>query len=201
MSKLYFRYGAMNSGKSTLLLQTAHNYRELGHDILIVKPGVDSKGGSQIVSRLGVIAQPDFILPPDQKLLDHIKIENLSAILVDEAQFMTREQVDELYAITKFCNIPVLCYGLRCDFNMNGFPGATRLLEIADEISELKTICACGAKATQNIRRVNGVPVFEGEQICIDNQATVSYDAVCGRCHLNLRQQYSAHPDPDLPCQ
>lgn len=201
MSKLYFRYGAMNSGKSTLLLQTAHNYREKNHRIVIVKPGVDTKGGNKVVSRLGVETEPDLILPPDKKVLDCIDTEDLSAILVDEAQFLTREQVDELYYITKFCNIPVLCYGLRCDFSMTGFPGATRLLEIADEISELKTICECGAKATQNLRLVDGVPVFEGEQVCIDNQATVSYEGVCGRCHLRLRQQYGPDPRPDIPCE
>ena len=112
-----------------------------------------------------------------------------SAIIVDEAQFLMPLQVDELYEITKIYDIPVLCYGLRCDFQMRGFPGATRLLEISDDIEELKTICKCGKKATQNIRLINGNPVFDGKQIEIDNQDNIQYESVCGGCYLKLKRK------------
>ena len=110
----------------------------------------------------------------------------MGAIIIDEAQFLTPAQVDELYFIAKIFNIPVLCYGLRCDFQMKGFPGSTRLLEIADDLEELKTICSCGKKATQNLRLVNDKPVFTGDQVSIDNQDNVKYIAVCGDCYLRL---------------
>lgn len=211
MSKLYFRYGAMNSGKTTSLLQVAHNYKEQGMEILIIKPNIDTKGDNKIVSRLGIEKQVDALLGPKDSIiisLNHIidaqkdvtietellkvaqakeKLFNTKCILVDEAQFLSPGQVDELYWITKKFNIPVICYGLRCDFSMTGFPGATRLLEIADDIEELKTICACGSKATQNLRKINGQSVFEGEQVCIDNQAAIEYEEVCGRCYLKKR--------------
>ena len=112
-----------------------------------------------------------------------------AAIIVDEAQFLTPAQVDELYFLAKFYDVPVLCYGLRCDFRMEGFEGSTRLLQIADDIEELKTICQCGAKATQNLRLINGEPVFEGEQIEIDDHTKVEYDGVCGKCYLKLRMK------------
>lgn len=213
MSKLYFRYGAMNSGKTTLLLQVAHNYKERGMEVLIIKPSVDTKGQEKIISRLGIEREVDALLKPEdgvmaglQYITDQGKNETLEGelskfmntrerildtrcILVDEAQFLTPNQVDELYWITKKFDIPVICYGLRCDFMMTGFPGATRLLEIADDIEELKTICSCGSKATQNLRKVNGTPVFEGEQVCIDNQDNIEYEGICGKCYLKLRRK------------
>ena len=211
MSKLYFRYGAMNSGKTTLLLQVAHNYKERGMEVLIIKPSVDTKGQEKIVSRLGIERGVDALLKPEDGVMAGLqylteaqaeqtieselskfmdtreRILGAKCILVDEAQFLSAKQVDELYWITKKFDIPVICYGLRCDFTMTGFPGATRLLEIADDIEELKTICACGSKATQNIRKINGQPVFEGEQVCIDNQAVVKYESACGKCYLKKR--------------
>ena len=189
MSKLYFRYGAMNSGKTTALLQVAHNYEEKGMRVLLMKPAIDTKGDNLIVSRLGISRPVDVLLTKEDiiiKYLPDIDIP-LGAIIIDEAQFLTPEQVNELYFITKALNIPILCYGLRCDFQMKGFPGSTRLLEIADSLEELKTICSCGKKATQNLRLVNNKPVFEGEQISIDNQDEVKYDSVCGDCYLKLR--------------
>lgn len=188
MSKLYFRYGAMNCGKTTHLLQVAHNYEEKGMHILLIKPSIDTKGEDKVVSRLGVERTVDIQLQPDQRLIDVMSPEKPHAIIVDEAQFLTPIQVDELYVMTKKYDIPVLCYGLRCDFQMQPFPGSARLLQIADDIEEMKTICSCGKKATQNLRLINGIPTFDGDQVVIDNsQDDVTYEAVCGECYLTKK--------------
>lgn len=189
--KLYFRYAAMNSGKTTALLQVAHNYEEQGMRALIVKPGIDTKGGKTIVSRLGIQREVDILLSPEDKAIEMLEqfFDEVDCFLIDEAQFLSPNQVDELYRIAKIYEIPVIAYGLRCDFAMNGFPGATRLLQLADDLEELKTICKCGKKATQNMRFVNNEPVFTGEQVCIDNQDSINYDATCGRCYLLKRDK------------
>ena len=189
MSKLYFRYGAMNSGKTTALLQVAHNYEEKGMHPIIIKPLIDTKGNNKVISRIGIEREVDYLIAPDYDIEVNINLVGVDAIIVDEAQFLTREQVEQLYRITKYYSIPVLCYGLRCDFQMQGFPGSTRLLEIADSLEELKTICSCGRKATQNLRLIKGKPVFEGEQVEIDNQNDIKYDSVCGRCYFDLQRR------------
>lgn len=189
MSKLYFRYGAMSSGKTAALLQVAHNYERQGMTIVLVKPSVDTKGNEKVVSRLGIEREVDIVLAPNEELLTRMKPVKPHAIIVDEAQFLTVAQVDELFLISKKYDIPVLCYGLRCDFQMQGFEGSTRLLLVADDIEELKTICPCGSKATQNLRLVNNEPVFEGEQIVIDDHTKVEYEGVCGKCYLRLRRK------------
>lgn len=192
MSKLYFRYGAMNCGKTTALLQVAHNYEERGMNVLLIKPAIDTKGEDTVVSRLGISRKVDILLKPEDTIIPYLPDTDipLGAIIIDEAQFLTPEQVDELYFISKTLNIPVLTYGLRCDFQMKGFPGSIRLLEIADDLEELKTICSCGKKATQNLRLVNGRPVFTGEQVSIDNQDDVKYCSVCGNCYLKLKGEF-----------
>lgn len=188
MSKLYFRYGVMESGKTTALLQVAYNYNKKGMKILLLKPKIDTKGNDKVISRLGVERKVDYLVDKLDNILTYIEKNNkIDAIIVDEAQFLTCFQIDELYKITKEKNIPVLCYGLRCDFLMNGFEGSTRLLQIADDIEELKTICSCGKKATQNLRLLNGKPTFNGDQIEIDNQDNIQYIGVCGECYLKLR--------------
>ena len=189
MSKLYFRYGAMSSGKTAALLQVAHNYEHQGMTVVVIKPSIDTKAEEKISSRLGIERVVDVLLAPIDKLMDRMKPVKPHAIIVDEAQFLTPEQVDELYIITKAYDIPVLCYGLRCDFQMNGFPGSTRLMLIADDIEELKTVCKCGSKATQNLRLVNNKPIFEGEQVVIDDHTQVEYEGVCGKCYLKLRRK------------
>lgn len=189
MSKLYFNYGAMNSGKSTALLQVAHNYEQQGMKVLIIKPAIDTKAEDRVSSRLGIERKVDILLTKSGRIINEMK-DVPNAILVDEAEFLTRKQVDELYAITKEYDVPVLCYGLRTDFQSKGFEGATRLLELADDIKELKTICKCGSKATHNLRLVNNVPTFVGKQVEIDNQETVEYESVCGKCYLKLKKQY-----------
>ena len=189
MSKLYFRYGAMSSGKSAALLQVAYNYEQKGMSIVLIKPSIDTKAENKVISRIGIEREVDILLAATDKVVDRMKPIKPDAIIVDEAQFLTASQVDELYIITKKYDIPVLCYGLRCDFKMQPFEGSARLLQIADDIEELKTICKCGAKATQNIRLINNEPVFEGQQIEIDNHTKVEYDGVCGKCYLKMRRK------------
>jgi len=179
----------MGSGKTAALLQVAHNYEQKGMKVIVVKPSIDTKGQEKVVSRIGIERAVDIVLAPTEHLMDRMEPIKPDAIIVDEAQFLTRIQVDELFIMTKAYNIPILCYGLRCDFQMNGFEGSTRLLEIADDIEELKTICKCGSKATQNLRLVNDEPVFEGEQVVIDDHSKVEYEGVCGECYLKLRRK------------
>lgn len=190
MSKLYFRYGAMGSGKSAALLQVAYNYNEKGMYVILMKPQIDTKAKNKVSSRIGIERKVDILIPRDSGIIELIPdTRKPHAIIVDESQFLTSDQVDELYFISKIYDIPVLCYGLRCDFQMKGFEGSIRLLEIADDIEEMKTICKCGNKATQNIRLVNGEPTFEGEQIIIDDHTKVEYEGVCGNCYLQLRSR------------
>ena len=193
MAKLYFRYGAMNSGKSTALLQAAFNYEERGHRVLLAKPAVDTKGDRSIVSRLGVVREVDFTIEPEADVLDRFQhhrtrvIEehgrDVSCLLIDEAQFLTSDQVDGLLRIALMDAIPVLAYGIRTDFQTVAFPGSRRLLEVAHSLEELKTICRCGRKAIFNARRIGGVFVFDGDQVAIDGEDVTS-ESVCGVCYL-----------------
>ena len=192
MSKLYFRYGAIGSGKSTALLQIAHNYNEKNMQVILIKPNVDTKGEKNVESGVGISRMVDVWIPKKVKFKKILDLTNISAIIVDEAHFLSANQVDELYEISKLNDIPVFCYGLRCDFKMQGFPGSQRLLELADSIEELKSICRCGGKATQSLRMKNGIPIFEGEQVLIDGELDgITYDSVCGKCFLELREKYS----------
>lgn len=192
MSKLYFRYGAMNSGKSTHLMQVAYNYEERGMKVIIVKPKVDNKGGDMLVSRLGVNRKVDLLISACDnifEIIDNYLKENkiIDCILVDEVQFMKSEQIDQLFKIAVKTNIPIICYGLRTDFRRAGFEGSTRLLLLAHSIEEMKTICACGKKAIFNGRKINGKFVFEGEQIAIDEQNDVKYESLCGDCYYKYK--------------
>ncbi len=196
MSKLYFRYGAMNSGKSTALLQAAFNYEERSQHVLLAKPAIDSKGDRSIVSRLGVTRQVDFLVEPAVNLrtllAEHaIAFEGktgnrIACLLIDEAQFLTREQVDQCLEIAVLDGIPVLAYGIRTDFKTLAFPGSMRLLEIAHSLEELKTICRCGRKAMFNARLVNGQFTFDGEQVAIDGDQ-VTYESLCASCYLSKK--------------
>ncbi|WP_104083264.1 thymidine kinase [Cryobacterium sp. Y11] len=193
MAKLYFRYGAMNSGKSTSMLQAAYNYEERGHRVLLAKPTVDTKGDRRILSRLGVSRAVDFLLTPtadayaifQQHRAQVLRTSGLdvSALLLDEAQFLTETQVDDLLRIAILENIPVLAYGIRTDFQTVAFPGSRRLLEVAHSLEELKTICRCGRKAVFNGRKIDGVYIFDGDQVAIDGEE-VTYESLCGSCYL-----------------
>jgi thymidine kinase len=193
MSKLYFRHGAMNSGKSTALLQAAHNYEERGQKVLLAKPAIDTKGDTAILSRLGVDRHVDFLITPDLNLREEFKLrssrllelsgQKVSCLLIDESQFLSRDQVDQALEVAVLDNTPVLAYGIRTDFLTNGFPGSIRLLEIAHSLEELKTICRCGRKAMFNGRKVNLDFVFDGEQVAIDGEQ-VSYESLCPNCYF-----------------
>lgn len=178
MSKLYFKYGAMNSGKSTVLLQIAHNYEELGYDVYIVKPAIDNKGGDKIVSRLGIEKKVDFLWKADEPFVFNGKsILTLGCILIDEAQFLTEEQVNELDKLIYEFDIPIIAFGLRTDFLGRGFEGSNRLLQLADSIEEIKTMSKQGTKATRHIRLINGEVDVTGNQVVIDD-GSVEYLSV-----------------------
>jgi len=199
VAKLYFRYGAMNSGKSTSLLQAAFNYEERGQRILLAKPGVDTKGENAIVSRLGIKRIADFTIGPEDRvreqfaaqssgddpdaLVTHVDAPPVACLLVDEAQFLSRDQVDDLLRIAVLDDVPVLAYGIRTDFRTHAFPGSARLMELAHSLEELKTICRCGRKAMFNTRRVGEAVVFDGDQVAIDGE-DVWYESLCATCYL-----------------
>ena len=206
MAKLYFRYGAMNSGKSTGLLQTAYNYEERDQRVLLLKAVVDTKGEDSVVSRLGVSRRVDLLvaaadalraLVPRRALRGARPVrdedgvpreaatlrEVLDCVLIDEAQFLTALQVDQLMEIALIDDVPVLAYGIRTDFRTVSFPGSRRLLEIAHSLEELKTICRCGRKAIFNARKVGESFVFDGDQVAIDS-GDVTYESLCGQCYL-----------------
>lgn len=195
MAKLYFRYGAMNSGKTTALLQVAFNYKERGMRVLILKPSIDTKGSDCIVSRLGVRCKVDQLVTPEMNIIELVRADCAAhgapaCVLCDEIQFFTAEQAEQLFLVTVDLNIPVICYGLRADFMTRGFPGSTRLLELAHTIEEMKTICACGRKATCNGRKINGEYVFEGDQVAIDMQGDVEYQSLCPQCWYREYRNY-----------
>jgi thymidine kinase len=176
----------MNSGKSTALLQVAYNYEERGQRVLIAKPAVDTKGNLQVVSRLGMSREVDFLVLPNDNL--RVKLNQaagaveVDCLLIDEAQFLSPEQVDQAMEIAVLDKIPVLAYGIRTDFLTKGFPGSIRLLEIAHSLEELKTICRCGKKAMFNARLKNGAFVFDGDQVAIDGEE-VTYESLCPNCY------------------
>lgn len=196
MAKLYFKFGAMKSGKTRDLIKTWYNYTEKDMKTIIVKPGDDKKAGENIQSRANEELKADYIVPKDENVYDliskHLTMYNLDCILVDEAQFLTENQVDELSDIVDNFNIPVICYGLRADAFTHLFTGSKRLFEIADVLEELKAVCKCGDKATHNLRldRINGelIPIFSGPQIAIDGLDS-EYDSTCRHCYKKLRRR------------
>ncbi|MEY4319430.1 MAG: hypothetical protein RL378_534 [Actinomycetota bacterium] len=202
MAKLYFRYGAMNSGKSTALLQAAYNYAERGQQVLIAKPRIDTKGEALIVSRLGVERAVNFVIGPNddvRTMFDAYRSQtkattgqDVACLLLDEAQFLSVDQVDDLLRIAILEDVPVLAYGIRTDFQTIAFPGSRRLLEVAHALEELKTICRCGRKAMFNARLVNGQFIFDGAQVAIDGD-NVTYESLCGTCYLRESNGMLAH--------
>jgi thymidine kinase len=194
VAKLYFRYGAMNSGKTTALLQAAYNYEERGQRVLLAKPGVDAKGDREIVSRLGVSRPVDFLIGQGDDVLDVFTRRRdalvgatgstVACLLIDEAQFLAPWQVNDLLRIAVMEDVPVLAYGIRTDFRTEAFPGSARLLEVAHSLEELKTICRCGRKALFNARRIGTRYVFDGQQVAIDTLNDVTYESLCAACYL-----------------
>ena len=188
MAKLYFRYGAMGCGKTMQLLQVAFNYEERGHKVCVIKPATDAKNGTKLLTRIGPERETDFCFNKKTNLFNKIKqnYRNVHCVLVDEAQFLTKTQVDQLMLITIDLDIPVMAYGLRLNFRREdgGFEGATRLLQIAHDIEEIKTICECGHKATLNCRFLNDKLVTDGPDILIDDgKSKIEYRAICPACY------------------
>jgi thymidine kinase len=189
----------MNSGKSTALLQAAHNYEERGQSVLLAKPAIDTKGDTAILSRLGVDRHVDFLVTPELNLRTEFQKRSslqreatgkrVACLLLDEAQFLTREQVDQALEIAVLDDVPVLAFGIRTDFLTNGFPGSLRLLEIAHSLEELKTICRCGKKAMFNGRKVNYEFVFDGAQVAIDGDQ-VTYESLCPSCYFREKSAF-----------
>jgi thymidine kinase len=183
MAKLYFYYSTMNAGKSTSLLQSSHNYRERGMRTLVYTSEVDQRGGGKVHSRIG-LASDAAQFAQDSRLFEEIAAEHgiqpVSCVLLDEAQFLKREQVDDLAMVVDQLSIPVLCYGLRTDFRGELFEGSARLLALADELTELKTICHCGRKATMVVRVGAGGGIeCEGAQVEIGGNER--YVSLCRR--------------------
>ncbi len=186
MAKLYFKYGAMGSSKTAQALITKYNYEENDLQVWLMKPSADTRDGAQAIrSRIGLEAQCDVITPACDvyDLFLRTRKGNCHVIIVDECQFMTEAQIDQLRAIVNDFGIPVLCFGLRTDFLTKLFPGSLRLMELADCIEEIKTMCDCGAKATVNARISDGYIVTEGAQVVLGGND--SYIAMCHKCYVN----------------
>lgn len=185
MAKLHFKYGAMNSGKSDTLIKTAYNYEERGLKVVVIKPQVDTRGSGYVVARGGHSRKADiYASSPLDLAMEISRFRDIACVLVDEAQFLTEAQISQLYLVAKTQNISVICYGLRADFRTELFPGSKRLLEIADNLEKLPTMCFCGSQAEFNTRKLNGRYVFEGDQLAIEGEGTVEYDSLCGACYI-----------------
>ena len=198
MSKLYFKFGAMGSSKTANALMTVFNYEEKGNCVLLLKPSIDTRDDATDVegrriavvkSRIGLYNTANVIEPNDnvrQYVEDLLKTKQIDVIVCDECQFFTEEQIDQFKYIAEYKNIPVLCFGLRSDFQTKLFPGSKRLFEIADSISEIKSVCKCGSKAIVNARRdAVGNVITEGEQVEIGGNE--KYEAMCWKCWNDLK--------------
>ena len=186
MAKLYFKYGAMGSSKTAQALITKYNYEENDLSVWLIKPSADTRDGEQILrSRIGLQATVE-VIPPERdvyQVFQDTRQGKCDVIIVDECQFMTSRQIDQLRGIVNDFNVPVLCFGLRTDFQTRLFPGSRRLMEVADAIQEIKTMCDCGAKATVNARIAgDGQIITEGAQVVLGGND--SYIAMCHRCYI-----------------
>lgn len=203
MAKLYFSYSAMNAGKSTLLLQASYNYVERGMRTLLFTSKLYAEGDVGIISsRIGIDAEAEFFTGEDdlfQRVNDHLQESKVDCVFVDEAQFLTADQVWQLARVADRLGVPVMCYGLRTDFRGALFPGSSELLAIADELREVRTICFCGKKATMVVRRdAGGGALTEGEQVAIEKSVYVSlcrehWEEEIGRWPPKGPRQGSAH--------
>ena len=182
MAKLYFKYGAMGSSKSAQALITKFNYEELGMSVWLIKPSIDTRDGAELVhSRIGLSCSAVVITPEQDVEVEYRKSGSYDVIIADEAQFFTPAQIDQLRTLVDEENIPVLCFGLRTDFLTHFFPGAQRLMELSDSITEIKTVCACGRKATVNARIDEaGRVITQGDQVFLGGND--SYIAMCHKC-------------------
>ena len=185
MAKLYFKYGAMGSSKTAQALITKYNYEENDMRVWLLKPSADTRDGADIIrSRIGLEARCE-IATPTYNIYDRYReafAGSCDAVIVDECQFLTPEQIDQLRAIVNDFDVPVMCFGLRTDFQTKLFPGSLRLMELADCIEEIKTMCDCGCKATVNARISDGYIVTEGAQVVLGGNDC--YIAMCHRCYI-----------------
>ena len=194
MAKLYFRFGAMNCGKSSALMQVAYNYEENGKKVILIKSVVDTKGGNTLVSRIGLKRKVDILINTNESIKKYFKQWDgkVHCILVDEAQFLSEKQIEQLWIASKKLDIPVICYGLKIDFKSHLFKGSKRLLELADEIEELITICSCGKRAKFNVRFIDGKYTDTGNSVLIDgSRSNVEYKPMCGKCYMELKYEKS----------
>ncbi len=194
MAKLYFRFGAMNCGKSSALMQVAYNYEENGKKVILIKSVVDTKGGNTLVSRIGLKRKVDVLINTNESIKKYFKQWDgkVHCILVDEAQFLSEKQIEQLWIASKKLDIPVICYGLKIDFKSHLFKGSKRLLELADEIEELITICSCGKRAKFNVRFIDGKYTDTGNSVLIDgSRSNVEYKPMCGKCYMKLKYEKS----------
>ena len=193
MAKLYFKYGAMGSSKSAQALITKFNYEELGMSVWLIKPSIDTRDGADVIrSRIGLEARAQ-VITPEQDIVQAYRLAGKhDVIIADEAQFFTPEQIDQLRELVDEDDLPVLCFGLRTDFLTHFFPGAQRLMELADSLTEIKTVCACGRKATVNAR-IDGTGriITQGDQVMLGGND--SYVAMCHQCwKRKIREQQDA---------
>ena len=190
MAKLYFKFGAMGCSKTAQALITKFNYEERGMKVMLIKPSVDNRDGATVIkSRIG-LSENGITVSATDNLYELYRTEHgdCNVIIVDECQFLTPEQVDQLGDVVIDFNVPVLCFGLATDFTTHLFPGSRRLFEIAESISEIKSVCKCGAKATVNARLDDeGNVLFKGEQVCIGGNDR--YVAMCRRCWLKKKAE------------
>lgn len=186
MAKLHFKYATMNSGKTLDLIRTTYNYEENGFKVLVIKPAIDKKGNESIVSRVGLERRVDFLIAEQDNIIDVLtgSLLDIKCIFVDEAQFLTKEQIDQLLIIAKVIDITVVCYGLRTNFKQEAFEGSKRLLELSDKLEELPTICECGEIARFVGRQVNDEYVLDGQEVVIDGTDSIKYIPLCGKCYL-----------------
>jgi thymidine kinase len=195
MAKLYFRHGTVSSAKTLNLLAVAYNYKQQGKKVLLIKPSLDNRfGEDKIKSRAGLEQQADLLVDEDTKISSSM-LEGISCVLVDEAQFLSVNLINQLREISVFKNIPVICYGLRADFRSKLFEGSQRLLELADTIEEVKTTCAfCNRKAIMNLKHSNGLATIEGPSV--DLGAEEKYYPACYSCY---HEQLKAANTPVFP--
>ena len=184
MANIIFKMGSMNSGKTTALLQLAYNYEQAGKTIIVIKPTIDKKGDNCIISRLGIKRKVDFLIDKNDTIIDLVNVDKLDYIFVDEVQFMTAPQIKELWLISKIKDIPVICYGLKTNFKGELFEGSKTLIEVADKIDELQTICPlCGKDAKFNARIINGKYTLNGDEVAIDG-LDAKYISLFGNCYI-----------------
>ncbi len=184
MGKLFFKYGTVNSLKSMDLLRTVHNYEEKNFKVVVIKNIQAGNNENTIYMGIDGSKSIDYLINDNDVISDILDGIEVSVIVVDEAQFLTKKQVEDLFFLAKEKDITVYCYGLKTDFKTRGFTGSIRLFELADKIEEITTLCSCGSKAMFNIRKQNNQPVFDGNQIAIDGFCDITYEQVCGLCYI-----------------